>query len=109
MPGVSDHDVTSLDRTLDRLGGPTTVHDRLDVLRQLVNFWHSPIQSEDGMSDAEIGSVSLPLPLRWWFRWAGKRTDVLSGQNFLFVPRDYRNKYRVLAVRDGRLRFYVEN
>jgi hypothetical protein len=109
MQDVSDHDVTSLDRSLDQLGSPTTVHDRLDVLRQLVNFWHGPIRPEDGMSDVEIGGVPLPLPLRWWYRWAGKRNDVLSGQNFLFVPRDYRNKYRVLAVRDGRLRFYVEN
>jgi hypothetical protein len=109
MPGVDDHDASALDRALDRLRAPTTVHDRLDVLRQLVDFWHDPIRPEDGMSDAEIGGMALPLPLRWWYRWAGKRNDVLSGQNVLFVPRDYRNKYRVLAVRDGRLRFYVEN
>jgi len=98
-----------LDQALDRLRGPTTVHDRFGVLQELVNFWHGPIQPEDGMSDGEIGGVALPLPLRWWYRWAGKRTDVMSGQNFLFVPRNYDHKYRILAVRDGRLHFYVEN
>ena len=61
------------------------------------------------MSDDEIGGVKLPLPLRWWYRWAGKRKDVMSGQNFLFVPRDYSHKYRILAVVAGRLHFYVEN
>lgn len=98
-----------LDQAFDRLRGPTTVHDRLGVLQELINFWHGPIQPEDGMSDEEIGGVALPLPLRWWFRWAGKRTDVMSGQNFLFVPRDYRYRSRILAVIDGRLHFHVEN
>ncbi|HEX3939374.1 MAG TPA: hypothetical protein VHX43_17865 [Xanthobacteraceae bacterium] len=98
-----------VDQALDRLRGPTTVHDRLGALQELVNFWHAPIRPEDGMSDAEIGGVALPLPLRWWYRWAGKRNEVMSGQNFLFVPRDYRHKYRILAVMDGRLHFYVEN
>ena len=33
----------------------------------------------------------------------------MSGQNFLFVPRDYRYRFRILAVIDGRLHFHVEN
>lgn len=98
-----------LDQTLDRLRHPTTVYERLRVLEELVNYWHGPIRPEDGMSDDEIGGVKLPLPLRWWYRWAGKRKDVMSGQNFLFVPRDYNHKYRILAVVAGRLHFYVEN
>jgi len=98
-----------LDLALDRLRHPATVHDRLGVLQQLVEYWHGPIRPEDGMSDAEIGGVTLPLPLRWWYRWAGKRREVMSGQNFLFVPRDYHHKYRILAVMGGRLHFYVEN
>lgn len=61
------------------------------------------------MSDAEMTSQRLPLPLRWWYRWAGKRSEIMSGQNFLLVPRDYQNKYRMLQVTNGRLLFYVEN
>jgi len=106
---VDANDQELLDRALDRLRGPTTVHDRLGILQHLVNFWHGPIRSEDGMSDVEIGGVPLPLPLRWWYRWAGKRTEIMSRQNFLFVPRDYQHKYRILAVRKGRLHFYVED
>ena len=102
-------DFVAVDRALDRLRRPTTIHDRLDILHQLVDYWHGPIRPEDGMSDDEIGGVKLPLPLRWWYRWAGKREDVMSGQNFLFVPRDYRYRFRILAVIDGRLHFHVEN
>ena len=102
-------DFVAVDRALDRLRRPTTIHDRLDILHQLVDYWHGPIRPEDGMSDDEIGGVKLPLPLRWWYRWAGKREDVMSGQNFLFVPRDYRYRLRILAVIDGRLHFHVEN
>jgi hypothetical protein len=109
MLDIDDRDASALDLVLDRLRGPTTVHDRLDVLRHLVEFWHGPIRPEGGMSDVEIRGVPLPLPLRWWYRWAGKRIDVMSGQNFLSAPRDYRNKYRILAVKNGRLHFYVEN
>jgi hypothetical protein len=104
-----DFDFAAVDQALNRLKHPTTVHDRLDILRSLVNFWHGPTRPEDGMSDAEIGGVQLPLPLRWWYRWAGKREEVMSRQNFLFVPRDWRFRHRVLHVRKGRLYFYVEN
>jgi hypothetical protein len=106
---LGDLDVATVDQALDRLRQPTTVQDRLDVLQQLVNFWHGPIRPEDGMSEMELGSVPLPLPLRCWYRWAGKRADVMTGQNILFAPRDYRDKYRMLAVKQGRLHFYIEN
>jgi hypothetical protein len=77
---LGDLDVATVDQALDRLRQPTTVQDRLDVLQQLVNFWHGPIRPEDGMSEMELGSVPLPLPLRFWYRWAGKRADVMTGQ-----------------------------
>jgi hypothetical protein len=102
-------DFAAVDRALDRLRSPTTVHDRLEVLQQLVHFWHGPIAPGDGMSDAELAGVQMPMPLRWWYRWAGKRSEVLSGQNFLFEPRDEQHKKRQLAVEDGRLNFYIEN
>ena len=62
-------DFVAVDRALDRLRRPTTIHDRLDILHQLVDYWHGPIRPEDGMSDDEIGGVKLPLPLRWWYRF----------------------------------------
>jgi hypothetical protein len=102
-------DFTPLDRSLDSLRSPTTVEDRLGVLQQLVDFWHGPIKPEDGMSDAELAGVPLPLPLRWWYRWAGKRTEIMSGQNILFSPVDEHHKYWQLAVEGDYLRFYIEN
>ena len=102
-------DFTPLDRALHLLRGPTTVMDRLAVLRQLVDFWHGPINPEDGMSDAELAGVPLPLPLRWWYRWAGKRTEVMSAQNILRMPLDWHHKYWQLTVEGGYLHFYDEN
>ena len=109
MPGAREQNFASLDIAFDLLRRPTTVNDRLGILQHLVNFWHGPIRPEDGMSDAEVAGVSLPLPLRWWYRWAGKRAEVMSGQNHLFVPCDLARKYGQLTVKGGRLYFYAEN
>jgi hypothetical protein len=106
---LGDLDFAAVDRALDRLRYPMTAEDRFGVLQQLVNYWHGPMQPGDGMSDVEIGSMPLPLPLRWWYRWAGKRAEVMSGQNILRVPRDYEHRHRMLALKDGRLVFYSEN
>jgi hypothetical protein len=107
---LGDMDVAGLDQALDSLKYPTTVHDRLEVLRHLVNFWHGPIKPEDGMSGVEqVGGVPLPLPLQFWYGWAGKRTAVMTGHNILFTPRDYRHRNTILAIKDDRLHFHVEN
>jgi hypothetical protein len=66
-------DVVTVDRALARLRHPTTVHDRLAILQQLIEFWHGPIRPEDGMSNTEMTSLPMPLPLRWWYGFAGKR------------------------------------
>jgi hypothetical protein len=102
-------EIATLDQALDRLRQQTTVRDRLAILQQVVEFWHGPIRPEDGLTDAEMTSQPLPLPLRWWYRFAGKRSEIMSGQNILFAPRDFQNKYRMLRVINGRLFFYVEN
>jgi hypothetical protein len=44
----------------------------------------------------------MPAFLRRWYRWAGRRSDILSGQNFLLVPER-------IEIEDERLLFYVEN
>jgi hypothetical protein len=102
-------DIAALDEALARLQQPTTLHDRLAILRELVEFWHGPIQPEDGMSDSESTSLPMPFPLRWWYRWAGRRTEIMTGQNWLLIPRDFEHRYRMLRVQNGRLVFYVEN
>lgn len=99
-------DFAPVDRALDSLRSPTTIEDRLGVLRQLVEFWHGPIRPGDGFSDAELAGVPLPMPLRWWYRWAGKRDEIMSGQNILYKPV---HKYWQLTVEGDRLRFYCEN
>ena len=99
-------DFTPLDRALGSLQNPTTVEDRLGILQQLVDFWHGPTKPEDGFSDAELSGVPLPMPLRWWYRRAGKRTEIMSGQNILYRPVD---KYWQLTVEGSHLHFYCEN
>jgi hypothetical protein len=102
-------DFTPVDRALESLRSPTSVEDRLGVLHQLVDFWHGPIKPEDGLSEAELTGVPLPMPLRWWYRWAGKRTEIMTGQNILFQPVNERHRYWQLAVEGEYLHFYSEN
>jgi hypothetical protein len=99
-------DFTPVDRAVDSLRSPTTVDNRLRALRQLVEFWHGPIRPEDGFSDAELAGIPLPIPLRWWYRWAGKRDEIMSGQNIIYKPV---HKYWQLTVEGNLLRFYYEN
>jgi hypothetical protein len=74
-------DFTPVDWALESLRSPTTVEDRLGVLQQQVDFWHGPIKLEDRMSEAELAGGPLPRPLRWWYGWAEKRTEIMSQEN----------------------------
>jgi hypothetical protein len=93
---------SAIDAVLDRLRGPTTVEDRLQVLERLVTYWHGEIRPEDGFGDDELKGLPMPPPLRWLYRWAGRRQKILSGQNTLLDPGD-------LRVKDNLLVFYGEN
>jgi len=99
-PGDLDH--KSVDAALGRLRGSTTVQERLEILRRVVEYWHGPIRPEDGIPEKELAGLDIPRPLRWWYQTAGRRPEIMSGQNFLKVPRD-------LSILDGKLLFYVEN
>ena len=99
-PGDLDH--AALDDALQRLSYPLRTEERLLVLQQLVAYWHGPIGPEDGFSEQELAGLSMPHPLRWWYRWAGRRSNVMSGQNSLLAPDQ-------LTIKDGLLEFYVEN
>jgi hypothetical protein len=98
-----------LDRALDRLREPTTVSERLDVLRTLVEYWHGPIQPTDGWPAEELSVLRLPYPLKWWYGWAGRCRDIMSGQNFLPAPKDPTHPYWELQSEDDKLLFYLEN
>jgi hypothetical protein len=99
-PGDLDH--AAIDAALDRLRHPIIFEERLRVLKRLVEYWHGPIRPEDGIPEAALEGRTIPYPLRWWYRWAGRRSKILSGQNFLLDPEKVR-------VKDGLLEFYVEN
>jgi hypothetical protein len=102
-------DFASLDDALDSLRRPGDVEARLAALRAIVEHWHGPIAPEDGFSDADLAGFTLPMPLARWYRWAGRRRSIMSGQNFLFEPDETRYDAHKLKVRDGKLAFHMEN
>ena len=100
-PGDLNH--AGVEAALDRLRKPTTVEERFSVLRQLAEYWHGPIQPDDGFSEDELQHVRMPNVLKWWYRWAGRRKEIMSGENFLREPNELK------LTDDGYLVFYVEN
>ena len=102
-------DFVTLDEALHSLRRPGDVHVRLAALRAIVEHWHGPIRPEDGVSEDELAGLALPYPLSWWYRWAGRRTSIMSGQNFLFSPVDAECPHWQLRPGGDRLVFYVEN
>jgi hypothetical protein len=105
---LGDLDFTTVDAALDRLRQPTTLQDRISVLQKLVHYWHGPIGLEDGISEAEMKIFSLPAVLRWWYRWAGRRLEIMTAENYLFAPNEESPRYQPTIV-DGRLLFYADN
>jgi hypothetical protein len=91
-----------LDAMLGELGGATTMQSRFATLQALVEYWHGNIDGEDGLPEAALEGVRMPEVLKRWYRWAGRRDEILSGQNFLLQP-------HTLRVEDERLFFYREN
>jgi hypothetical protein len=99
-PGCLDH--SRVDDALRQLHGTTTTEARLATLRELAEYWHGLISSEDGFRDEELAGKEMPYPLSWWYRLAGHRTEIMSGQNLLLQPDS-------LEMKDGLLLFYGEN
>ncbi len=95
-------DTASVDAALARMRGETTVEERLGVLRTVVEYWHGAIGEGDGLSGEEVEKGSLPGVLAWWYRWAGRRKEILSGQNHLLGPGQ-------VEMEEGKLLFYGEN
>jgi hypothetical protein len=94
---------TSLDESLNALDSHSSVEYRLSVLRQFAELWHGPIRPGDGYAEDELQGRPIPHPLRRWFRLAGHRRGVFSGQNALLAPEE------LTVDSDGRVIFYVEN
>jgi hypothetical protein len=95
--------IAELDEALHSLNDRSPIDQRLAVVRQVVEYWHRPLRSNDGCTDEELCGTNLPMSLRWWFKTAGHRESVISGQNFLQTPGDMK------LDDEGRLLFYVEN
>lgn len=106
---AGDTSHAAVDAALSRLGDTATVEDRFDVLKRLVEYWHGPILPDDGIPESDLAGLPMPSVLRWWYRWAGKRTEIMTGQNILFWPRNDLHKYWQLKVEDDFLHFYIEN
>lgn len=75
-----------IDQTLAQLEAATTPQSRFAILQALVEYWHGPITPLDGFNNDELKHLSLPDPLRLWYGWAGRRTEIMSGQNCFFSP-----------------------
>ena len=95
--------------SLRKMRGPTNLAQRTDVLKRLVEYWHGPIGSNDGFTEDELTGLHIPTALRAWYLWAGKRREIMSGQNFLLLPKHDRGTYGGLYQKDGRLICYQEN
>ena len=99
-PGNLDH--SRIDASLQRLHENTTTKDRLEILRDVAEYWHGLLGPEDGVSEEEVAGRQMPYPLRRWYRLAGRRNEIMSGQNWLLPPDK-------LEMKDGLLLFYGEN
>ncbi|QDT82430.1 hypothetical protein [Gimesia chilikensis] len=77
---------TTLDRQLARLADETTLAERFDILKTLVEYWHGAIQAEDALTENELSEIAMPAALKKWYLWAGKRKSIMSGQNHFFDP-----------------------
>jgi hypothetical protein len=98
-----DREDDEIDRLIGSLAQPLSVPVRLSILERLVVYWHGPSGPDDGYSDLDLGRNPLPLPLRRWYRYGGRRSGILSHQNSLLGPDELE------LTADGRLLFYVEN
>jgi hypothetical protein len=98
-----------VDRTLALLKDSTASETRFTVLQEVVRYWHGPIKDEDGLTGDELKGLPLPEPLLKWYRWAGRRSEIMSGQNFLFSPRERQYDFRKLRLDGDRLLFQIEN
>lgn len=100
-PGSLDH--LAVDKMLARFADPIDVDERLQILQQVAEYWHGQIGPSDGFADEEVAGLAIPYPLRWWYRLAGRRKEIMSGQNILLEPS------KLEINNDGFLVFYGEN
>jgi len=83
-PGDLNH--ATLMYRFNGLHGKTTTEDRLEILRDVAEYWHGPIGPDDGIAEEEVTAVDMPVPLRWWYRLAGRRREIMSGQKHAVEP-----------------------
>lgn len=99
----------NVESKLRSLKQSSTVEDRLQVLRSVIDHLHGPISPEDGYRNEDLAQWeerALPRPLLWWLEFAGKRANIFSHQNKLVLP-DTTGRMKLDDT--GRYVFYREN
>jgi hypothetical protein len=93
----------ALDEALQRLGTDLRVEQRLEILQQLVEYWHGSPEAEDGYTEQELQGLDLPYPLHWWYRRYGKHRVVEQSGDWWLEPAALEHG------EDGRIIFLYEN
>ncbi len=93
-----------LDLALQKLAQDSSFETKINALQALVKYWHGEITPADGYADAELAELQLPRALRWWYSWAGKRTEVVSGDGVFASV-----EHLLSADEFGRLWIWSEN
>ena len=105
-----DPAAAKVDAALHGLLHSSHTGEKLAALRALVDYWYGPIGPEDGIPTSELAGLALPRPLLEWYRWAGRRDEIMSGQNFMYRPDQPERPYARLEIdADDRVVFHVEN
>lgn len=105
---MKNQKLDTLDSALNCIGDNSDTQTRLNLLKMLAEHFHSPIKPSDGISDDELNQWNLPEPLRWWYRLAGRRSEILSNQNHLLRP-DKESPDGSRIVDNKRILFCSEN
>ena len=50
------------------LRGTSSASEKLAALGCVVDYWHGPIETSDGIPAADLADIAMPDPLRWWYR-----------------------------------------
>lgn len=97
-------ETAQLDGALQELRNTGAATARVNALKLLVEYWHGPMGRSAGYAAHELADLPLPGALRWWYRWAGRRTEITCGQDRILRPEE------LSVVDDGRLvEFWIEN
>lgn len=94
--------LTEIDNSFALLHLYKSTEARLQILKQLVEYWHGTITPKYSIPSSQMEHLEMPQILRWWYEWAGKHDSIMSGENTLVSPAE-------LKIDQGRVVFHVDN